>query len=111
MAQAPYGAQSREHLQQLLPVGSVVDLKVETKDRYGRTVAEVFRHGRSINLAMVLSGQAFAYRHYLAACDGGAYLAAEARAEQSRLGICWAVTGGDGTPQGLASWVQESQVF
>jgi len=97
MAQAPYGAQSREHLQQLLPVGSVVDLKVETKDRYGRTVAEVFRHGRSINLAMVLSGQAFAYRHYLTACDGGAYLAAEARAEQSRLGIR-AVTGGWNAP-------------
>jgi len=93
MAQAPYGAASREHLQQLLPVGSVVDLKVETKDRYGRTVAEVFRHGRSVNLAMVQSGQAFAYRHYLAACDGGAYLAAEAQAEQSRLGI-WALKGG-----------------
>ena len=96
-AQAPYGAQSREHLQQLLPVGSAVTPKIETKDRYGRTVAEVFRNGRSVNLAMVQSGQAFAYRYYLAACDGRAYLAAEAQAEQSRRGV-WAVSGGIDRP-------------
>ena len=71
----------------------MVSLKVQTKDRYGRTVAEIFRNGRSVNLAMVQSGQAFAYRKYLAACDGGAYLAAEAQAQQSRRGV-WAVTGG-----------------
>jgi endonuclease YncB( thermonuclease family) len=92
-AQAPYGVASRTQLQQFLPVGSVVSLKVQTKDRYGRTVAEIFRNGRSVNLAMVQSGQAFAYRKYLAACDGGAYLAAEAQAQQSRRGV-WAVTGG-----------------
>jgi len=92
-AQAPYGAASREYLQGLAPVGSVVTLKAQTKDRYGRTVAEVFRNGRAVNLAMVQGGQAFAYRKYLAACDGGAYLAAEAQAQQSRRGV-WAVTGG-----------------
>ena len=92
-AQAPYGAASREYLQGLAPVGSVVSLKAQTKDRYGRTVAEVFRNGRAVNLAMVQSGQAFAYRKYLSACDGGAYLAAEAQAQQSRRGV-WAVNGG-----------------
>jgi endonuclease YncB( thermonuclease family) len=92
-AQAPYGVASRTQLQQLLPVESVVSLKVQTKDRYRRTVAEIFRNGRSVNLAMVQSGQAFAYRKYLAACDGGAYLAAEAQAKQAGRGV-WAVTGG-----------------
>jgi micrococcal nuclease len=92
-AQAPYGAATRTQLQQFLPVGSVVSLKVQTKDRYRRTVAEVFRNGRSVNLAMVQSGQAFAYRKYLAGCDGGAYLAAEAQARQSRHGV-WGVSGG-----------------
>ncbi len=82
MAQAPYGAASREYLQGLAPVGSVVTIRPQTKDRYGRTVAEVFRNGRAVNLAMVQSGQAFAYRKYLAACNGGAYLAAEAQAKQ-----------------------------
>ena len=93
MAQAPYGAATRTQLQQSLPFGSVVSLKVQTKDRYRRTVAEVFRNGRSVNLAMVQSGQAFAYRKYLAACDGGACLAAEAQAKQAGRGV-WAVTGG-----------------
>jgi len=71
----------------------VVTIRPQTKDRYGRTVAEVFRNGRAVNLAMVQSGQAFAYRKYLAACNGGAYLAAEAQAKQSRRGV-WAVSGG-----------------
>ena len=93
MAQAPYGAASREYLQELAPVGSVVTIRPQTTDRYGRTVSEVFRNGRAVNLAMVQSGQAFAYRKYLAGCDGGAYLAAEAQAKQSRRGV-WAVSGG-----------------
>ena len=42
-AQAPYGAASREYLQEQAPVGSVVTVKAQTKDRYGRTVAEVYR--------------------------------------------------------------------
>ena len=74
-------------------MGSAVNLKIQTKDRYRRTVAEIFRNGRSVNLAMVQSGQAFAYRKYLAACDSGAYLAAEAQAQQVGRGV-WAVTGG-----------------
>ena len=93
MAQGPYGAASREYLQGLAPVGSVVTIRSQTKDRYGRTVAEVVRNGRAVNLAMVQSGQAFAYRKYLAGCDGGAYLAAEAQAKQSRRGV-WSVSGG-----------------
>ena len=68
-AQAPYGAASRTQLQQHLPFGFAV------------------------NLAMVQSGQAYAYRKYLAACDGCAYLAAEAQTQQSRRGV-WALTGG-----------------
>jgi hypothetical protein len=55
--------------------------------------SRVFRNGRSVNLAMVQSGQALAYRKYLAACDGAPFLNAEAHAKQSRLGV-WAVSGG-----------------
>jgi len=73
-AQRPYGSASRQRLQALAPVGSVVTLRPQTIDKYGRTVAEMFRNGQNVNLAMVSSGQAFAYRKYLAACDGSAYL-------------------------------------
>jgi micrococcal nuclease len=92
-AQRPYGAASRQRLQALAPAGSVVTLRTQTTDKYGRTVAEVFRGGQSVNLAMVASGQAFAYRKYLAACDQSAYLGAEAAAQRQRTGV-WAVPGG-----------------
>lgn len=83
----------KEYLQALAPVSSVVTIRPQTKDRYGRTVAEVFRNGRADNLAMVQNGQAFAYRKYLSACDRRSYLAAVAQAQQSRRGV-WAVSGG-----------------
>ena len=92
-AQRPYGAASRQRLQDLAPVGSVVTLRPQTIDRYGRSVAEVFRNGQNANLVMVSSGQAFAYRKYLSACDGSAYLGAEAAAQRQRVGV-WAVPGG-----------------
>ncbi len=88
----------------------MVTIRPQTKDRYGRTVAEVFRNGRAVNLAMVQSGQAFAYRKYLSACDRGSYLAAVAQAKQSRRGV-WAVSGGDRTFMVLAPWAQQSHVL
>jgi endonuclease YncB( thermonuclease family) len=93
MAQSPYGEASRQRLQKLAEVGSEVTLKAQTIDKYGRTVAEVFRSGQSINLEMVRSGQAFAYRKYLAACDAPSYLQTEAEAERQRIGV-WSVPGG-----------------
>jgi hypothetical protein len=71
----------------------VVSLRPQTIDKYGRTVAEAFRNGQNVNLAMVSSGQAFPYRKYLSVCDGSAYLAAEAAAQRQRVGV-WAVHGG-----------------
>ncbi len=93
MAQSPYGEASRQRLQNLAEVGSEVTLKTQTIDKYGRTVAEVFRGGHSINLEMVRGGQAFAYRKYLGACDGPSYLQSEAEAERQRIGV-WSVPGG-----------------
>jgi endonuclease YncB( thermonuclease family) len=66
MAQPPYGSKARDYLR--LPVGRPVMLKVQTTDRYGRTVAEMFSD-ININLALVEDGQAFAYRKYLGQCD------------------------------------------
>ena len=91
-AQSPYGMASRNQLKALLPIGSTVSLRVQTVDRYGRSVAEVIGMG-IVNLAMVQSGQAFVYRQYLGRCDRGAYLAAERQAQAQRLGV-WAVPGG-----------------
>ena len=65
MAQAPYGQQARNYLQQRLAMGREVTLKTQTIDKYGRTVAEVISD-ININLALVEDGLAFAYRKYLA---------------------------------------------
>lgn len=91
-AQTPWGQQARQYLQRRLPIGQPVTLEVKTVDRYGRTVAEV-RRSVNLNLAMVESGQAFAYRHYLGDCDAKAYLNAEEQAQRQRLGV-WHVPGG-----------------
>lgn len=96
-AQRPQGLQARQTLQALLPIGTEVELRPQTLDKYRRTVAEVYRGGQSINLAMVSQGQAYAYRKYLASCDQAAYLGAEANAERQRLGV-WATPGGSERP-------------
>ena len=96
-AQSPYGGQARKALQSLAPVGSTVSLKTIATDRYGRTVAEVFREGNNLNLALVKSGYAFVYRDYLENCDRNTYLGAEREAENRRKGV-WAVNGGGTRP-------------
>ncbi len=88
MAQAPYGQQARQALQELVPVGSTVTLKAQTRDRYGRTVAEVFtQNGTNAGLALVQQGHAFAYRQYLKQCDEWAYLDREGLARRYRVGV------------------------
>ena len=91
-AQKPWGQQARQVLQLRLPVGRSVTIHPQSSDRFGRTVAEVIRD-TNINLALVEDGLAFAYRRYLTACDGAAYLEAEERARRQRLGV-WRVPGG-----------------
>ena len=91
-AQGTYGQQSRNYLQQRLPVGREVSLEVKTTDRYGRSVAEVISE-ININLALVEDGQAFAYRQYLSGCNAKEYLDAEYRASRRRYGV-WQVPGG-----------------
>jgi hypothetical protein len=78
-------------------IRSPAQLRPQTIDKYGRTVADKFRCGQKTNLVMVSSVQAFAYRKYRAACDGTAYLGAEATAQRQRVGV-WAVPGGGQRP-------------
>ena len=101
-SQSPHGQQSRALLHSLAPINAQVSLRVLTRDRYGRTVAEVSRGGQNLNLRMVRRGQAFAYRQYLSQCDAAAYLGAERAAQTDRLGV-WSVPGasqGRGTTVG-----------
>ena len=89
-SQRPWGARSTALLKQLMPVGSEVSLKVQTMDRYGRTVAELLNHRGNVNQLMIEAGQAFAYRQYLGQCDVQKYLQLEDAAKLQGLGI-WSV--------------------
>ena len=86
-SQRPWGASSTALLKQLTPVGAEVTLKVQTKDRYGRTVAELFNRQGNVNQVMVAAGQAFAYRRYLRQCHAQEYLQIEEEAKRQGLGI------------------------
>ena len=45
--------------------GKSITLKPQVKERYGRTVAEIYVGATNINLQMVRRGAAFTYRQYL----------------------------------------------
>ena len=92
-SQAPQGASARAALQALAPVGSALELRLQTTDRYGRSVAELFRGGRNLNQALVASGAAFVYWRYISSCDRNTYSRLETEARLRRLGV-WSSPGG-----------------
>ena len=88
-AQTPWGAESTAKLKGLLPIGQQVRIREVEKDKYGRTVGEVFVGNRSINLTLVQTGAAVVYRQYLKGCAGNEnqYLSAEQQARSQRIGF------------------------
>ena len=89
-SQRPWGAKSTALLRQLTPIGSQVALRIQTTDRYGRTVAELLNRQGNVNQQMVRAGQAFAYRKYLRQCDADKYLQLEGEAKRQGIGV-WSV--------------------
>ena len=89
-SQRPWGARSTAFLKQLTPVGSEVTLRVQSTDRYGRTVAELLNRRGNVNQLMVEAGQAFAYRRYLRQCDSQRYLQLENEAQRQGTGV-WSI--------------------
>ena len=85
-SQGNSGKWSTKTLRNLIK-GKSISLKPQTKDRYGRTVAEVYSGSVNINLQMVRLGAAYPYRKYLGQCDRAAYLSAEAAANNRGIGI------------------------
>lgn len=67
--------------------GKSISLQPKAKDKYGRTVAEIYSENRNINLQMIEMGAAYAYRKYLKQCDQSSYLSAETKARKKGLGV------------------------
>lgn len=85
------GAQASARLAQFLPRGQAIQLRPVEVDRYGRTVAEVYIAGQSLNLQLVQEGMTVVYRQYLSGCADTQtqYLQAEQQARAARRGF-WA---------------------
>ena len=92
-SQTPYGMESRQALQKLLPIGAEVTIRPKATDHYGRTVGEVLKGSTNINQQQVASGNAFVYWQYISGCDRQTYSRMENDARLKRIGI-WSVTGG-----------------
>lgn len=96
----PMGIAARDHLQSLISYGngSVIVVPVE-KDRYGRTVAELFVQPRlgqgyevseeiAVNAQMVADGYTYYYAQYSADCPNGNILVnAEDEARTAERGV------------------------
>ena len=93
-SQTPYGIEARKQLQNLLPIGSQVTLKIKATDRYGRSVAEVIKGSTNINQSLVGSGNAFVYWQYISGCDRQTYSRLENEARLNGAGV-W------GIPEGI----------
>ena len=92
-SQTPYGIESRQALQKLLPIGAEVTVRTKATDSYGRTVGEVLKGSTNINQSLVGSGNAFVYWQYISGCDRQTYSRLENDARLKRLGV-WSVPGG-----------------
>ena len=92
-SQTPYGMESRQALQKLLPIGAEVTVRTKATDRYGRTVGEVLKGTTNINQSLVESGNAFVYWQYISGCDRQTYSRLENDARLRKHGV-WSVPDG-----------------
>lgn len=88
-----FGQQSKQSLAAMV-FGQQVTLEVETRDKYGRTVARVLKGKEDINLAQIGAGMAWVYVQYARVAH---YFTAQDKARGRRVGL-WV----DATP--VAPW-------
>ena len=60
----PYGQQSKQALANYLMEASEISIVVQTRDRYGRVVADVYADDISIAVLMIRDGHAWHYTQY-----------------------------------------------
>ncbi|MFW5450816.1 MAG: thermonuclease family protein [Methylophagaceae bacterium] len=82
----PFGSKAK-HFLSLLTYNKNVRVDVETKDRYGRSVCDVYASNRNVNAELVKNGMAWVYRKYT---NDQTLISLEDEARESRTGL-WAV--------------------
>ena len=78
-----YGTNAKQALSEKI-FGKTVEVKAQTKDRYGRTVADLYLGERWINLELVAEGWAWHYKYY---SKDKRLADAEVKARKARAGL------------------------
>jgi endonuclease YncB( thermonuclease family) len=78
------GVMATKHLESLISVGDIVEMKCKTVDKYGRSVCEIFKNGVNINKKMVADGYAFIPTKY---CKNPEYITAFKIAKRDKVGL------------------------
>jgi endonuclease YncB( thermonuclease family) len=82
----PYGLEAKEHLMNLLK-DKTIEVAMESKDQYGRTLAWLIVEGDTINNTMVKDGFAWWYEYYCS--DNKVLEHHQINAKENKLGL-WA---------------------
>jgi endonuclease YncB( thermonuclease family) len=82
-----WGDRARDALRALV-LDRPVELRVVTRDDFGRTVALVFIGTRDVSAEMIAAGYGWAFRRYLGSLEGDAhYCVLEYEAREARVGL------------------------
>ena len=88
MSEDPWGQKAKDALTGMLRVGSKVNLMEHDTDRYGRTVAEVYKgRDKNIGLTLVKKGFAEVYDKYAYQCDEDELTKFERKAQRKEKGM------------------------
>jgi micrococcal nuclease len=89
----PYGSKAKKVLSDLV-FNKTISIKIETIDRYGRYVADIYFEGQHVNAEMVKLGAAWVYRKYVK--DESLY-DVENEAKAAKIGI-WSLPKSEQVP-------------
>ncbi len=85
----PYGIKSTNYLKKII-FSKIVNIHLTSKDKYKRSLGIIFYKKTNINLDLVSSGNAWAYRKYLKKMGKKleeAFIRAESNAQYYKLGL------------------------
>lgn len=82
----PHGNEATKELKRLV-LGQTVDAQLTGRRTHNREVCIIKKNGQDVNLEMIRSGHAWAYRQFLKRPHASEYIAAEEEARNRRLGL------------------------
>lgn len=81
------GESAKKHLEKYLNKGDSYKYEVLSKDRYGRSVCEIYSDGELINLKMVADGYAVPYYQYIPQNKKSLFMKASQDAKSNKRGL------------------------